>query len=262
MSIEIALDELKQWSNTFYEPIKSLPDKLRRTTTSFYLILRAIDEIEDHETLSVDEKLIIMGDVSRALQSNNKQTINRKLIDILSPYKGVLNSTTVNLPKWIELAPDEIAPRIFDGCSIMAMRMTHWIQNNWDIKNEDDLNEYFFAVAGSPGLVLADITLWYEGKNTNRIDAVGFGNYMQAINILRGRKEDLKRNVDFFPNGWTESDIIKYALIQKKFAENFTNSLESGVIFDSCTLLLNIANYGLTKITEYGRIERDSLRKP
>lgn len=262
MLIEYALNELKQWSETFYEPIKSMPDKLKRTTTGFYLILRAIDEIEDHDSLTVNEKINLLNNISRALQSNNKLTIIKKLDYILGSYKTTLDPTTLKLNIWIELIPDEIAPRIFDGCSVMAIRMSYWVEKNWVILNEDDLNEYFFSVAGSLGLVLADIAIWHDGKNTNRVDAVGFGNYMQAINILRGRTEDLKRNVDFFPKGWSEEDVINYALKQKILAENFTNCLESGSFYDACCKLLKIADYGLSIISQTGKIERDSIKKP
>src|SRR5690625_7995973 len=42
---------LKETSRTFYIPITLLGSTLRKTVGSAYLCMRAIDEIEDHETL-------------------------------------------------------------------------------------------------------------------------------------------------------------------------------------------------------------------
>ena len=46
-----AMDMLKKTSRTFYIPITFLEPKLKKAVASAYLCMRAIDEIEDHETL-------------------------------------------------------------------------------------------------------------------------------------------------------------------------------------------------------------------
>jgi farnesyl-diphosphate farnesyltransferase len=42
---------LEETSRTFYIPIMGLPEQCKEAVASQYLALRAIDEIEDHNTL-------------------------------------------------------------------------------------------------------------------------------------------------------------------------------------------------------------------
>ena len=56
-----ALDMLKKTSRTFYIPITFLEPKLKKAVASAYLCMRAIDEVEDHETLDpkIKQELLI-----------------------------------------------------------------------------------------------------------------------------------------------------------------------------------------------------------
>ena len=49
-----AMDMLKKTSRTFYIPITFLESTLKKAVASAYLCMRAIDEIEDHETLGAE----------------------------------------------------------------------------------------------------------------------------------------------------------------------------------------------------------------
>ena len=57
-------------SRTFFIPISRMPPGLKEATTSAYLCMRAIDEIEDHPTLSNAVKARILQQVSLAFQSH------------------------------------------------------------------------------------------------------------------------------------------------------------------------------------------------
>ena len=46
-----ALNVLEETSRTFYLPIVQLPESLQEAVASGYLLMRAIDEIEDHPEL-------------------------------------------------------------------------------------------------------------------------------------------------------------------------------------------------------------------
>lgn len=262
MTLENALDEIKHWSETFYEPIKIMPERLQMAVVSLYLCLRSVDEIEDSHLLTKEEKENLLWGVSRSLQSSDKEVIKKRLNGFFKGFEDRLEKVTLNFGHWIDLAPDEIAARIFDGTSSMASRMIHWVCNDWKIVELDDLDEYFYAVAGTPGLVLSDIWAWFEGKKTNRVEAVGFGNYMQALNIMRGRVQDMERGIDFFPKNCTMNEIVEYALIQKEHATNYTQSLESGYAYNACTRLLEIADYTLDKFSKNIPVAFDGKFKP
>jgi farnesyl-diphosphate farnesyltransferase len=60
-------------------------------------------------------------------------------------------------------------------------------------------------------LLISDIWGWFDGTPIDRVCAVQFGRGLQSVNILRNRAEDAERGVDFFPSGWTESDMYAYA---------------------------------------------------
>ncbi len=41
---------------------------------------------------------------------------------------------TLRIGEWALLAPDSIAPRVWDATAAMADRMAYWAGNNWDIR--------------------------------------------------------------------------------------------------------------------------------
>jgi farnesyl-diphosphate farnesyltransferase len=93
----------------------------------------------------------------------------------------------------------------------MTDRMAYWVENDWTIQTEADLNSYTFSVAGAVGLLICDIWTWFDGTQVDRLAAIHFGRGLQSVNILRNREEDNQRGVNFFPSGWTEKQMFAYA---------------------------------------------------
>jgi farnesyl-diphosphate farnesyltransferase len=123
----------------------------------------------------------------------------------------------------------------------MADRMAHWAESSWTIQSEMDLDRYTFGVAGSVGLLLSDLWAWYNNTQTNRIQAVGFGRGLQAVNILRNHAEDLTRGVEFFPPDWGIEDMQAYARRNLALADAYTNALPPGPVFEFCIIPLALA---------------------
>jgi farnesyl-diphosphate farnesyltransferase len=147
------------------------------------------------------------------------------LSDCLQDYRDILPEVTLRIGEWAILAPETIAPRIWDATAAMSDRMAYWAESNWKIETEADLDRYTFSVAGAVGLLLSDLWGWYDGTETNRSHAIGFGRGLQAVNIVRNQEEDLRRKVNFFPAGWSSSDMQAYARRQLKMAQLYTNAL-------------------------------------
>ena len=63
-----ATEILKQTSRTFYLSIAQLPPLIREAVMSSYLLLRAIDEIEDHHELDKTTKVRLLCAVSTELR--------------------------------------------------------------------------------------------------------------------------------------------------------------------------------------------------
>lgn len=194
-----ALEILKQNSRTFYIPIACLPGKLQDAVASAYLCMRAIDEIEDSEGLNNQTKAKLLRSISLRLQETVDFTSYTRINSELELYRQVIPEVSLRIGEWAILAPETIAPRIWDATASMADRMAYWAENNWQIETEADLDRYTFSVAGAVGLLLSDLWAWYDGTKTNRAHAIGFGRGLQAVNIVRNHRDDLKRGVDFFP---------------------------------------------------------------
>jgi farnesyl-diphosphate farnesyltransferase len=237
-----ALEILKKTSRTFYIPISGLPPQLLEAVASAYLCMRAIDEIEDHPDLDNPTKAKILRNVSLSLQGLLETATVEDVNPEFSPYEGILDEVSLRLNEWAILAPMSIAPRIWDATAAMADRMAYWAENNWKIVTKTDLDRYTFSVAGAVGLLLSDLWAWYDGTQTNRGYAIGFGRGLQAVNIVRNSSEDLTRGVSFYPVGWTPENMHGYARLNLKLADLYIQSLPDGPALDFCKIPLALAH--------------------
>lgn len=235
-----ALAILEATSRTFYIPISRLPAGLQEAVASAYLCMRAIDEIEDHPTLPNPIKAKLLRQISLDLQSlPNPSALNSWLRD---PSTEVLPEVSLRLEEWVSLAPAAIAGRIWDTTAAMADRMAYWAERNWQVDTEADLDRYTFSVAGAVGLMLSDLWAWYDGTKSDRIQAVGFGRGLQAVNILRNSGEDSTRGVTFYPTGWSHEQMFDYARRNLRLADAYTASLPTGPVLDFCKIPLTLAH--------------------
>jgi farnesyl-diphosphate farnesyltransferase len=186
---------LKETSRTFYIPVSRLPAKLQETVAAAYLCMRAIDEIEDHDGLDNADKALLLRNVGLIMQSQ----------------------TTVNDHILFEL---QAAFKPFE-----ADRMAQWVERNWEVRTESDLDAYTYSVAGAVGLLLCDIWAWFDGSQIDRNAAIHFGRGLQAVNILRNRDDDLQRQVDYYPNGWTRDQMFSYARRNLKLAHEGVHAM-------------------------------------
>jgi farnesyl-diphosphate farnesyltransferase len=235
------LDTLKETSRTFHIPISRLPSGLKEAVASAYLCMRAIDDIEDHADLSREIKVNLLQSISLNLQASDQQINPGDFANTFS-YPAALPEVSLRIGEWAALAPASIAPRIWDATAAMSDRMAYWASNNWAIHSEADLNRYTFSVAGAVGLLLSDLWAWYDGTQTNRTEAIGFGRGLQAVNILRNHDDDLARGVEFFPDHWSKNDLQAYARRNLALADAYTRSLPKGPALDFCKIPLTLAH--------------------
>lgn len=237
-----ALQILKDTSRTFYIPISILPSGLQEAVASAYLCMRAIDQIEDDPDLDNKTKKHLLQNISLTLQAG----VDGFPLDAFSVgfkgYESSLQEVSLRIREWSILAPESIAPRIWDATAAMADRMAYWADRNWKIETEADLDRYTFGVAGAVGLLLSDLWNWYDGTQSNRTQAIAFGRGLQAVNILRNNSEDLTRGVNFFPMGWNNENLQDYARRHLILADAYTNSLPDGPALQFCQIPLALAH--------------------
>lgn len=221
------LDVLKQTSRTFYIPISLLPSGLQEAVGSAYLCMRAIDEIEDHPQLDAESKVKLLRGISALFQAQTSVAsfAHDDFAALFARSPVPLPRVTRELSIWSCQAPEPIAPRVWDAAAAMADRMAYWVEVNWNIRTEADLDHYTFSVAGAVGLLICDIGAWMDGHQLHRLHALDFGRGLQAVNILRNRAVDIVRGVDFYPSGWTDAEMQAYARRNLERAAAYAESL-------------------------------------
>lgn len=228
-----AAEVLKDTSRTFYLSIVRLPPNIREAVMASYLSMRAIDEIEDHERLEKATKIRLLEGISKGFQETFPLPA-RRFDSALAEYRDDLPEVTQRLDEWASLPPGHIAPRIHEAVALMARRMAYWVKRDWRIETRRDLDRYTFSVAGAVGVLLSDLWAWYDGTQSRRRDAVGYGRGLQAVNILRNRLEDLARGVDFFPDGWTDEEFWSYARASLARGDAYVNAFPPGAAQEFC----------------------------
>jgi farnesyl-diphosphate farnesyltransferase len=249
---------LKATSRTFYIPISRLPSGgLQEAVASAYLCLRAIDEVEDHASLPNQDKAQLLRSISCILQTHFSP---EDFASAMHLHREVLPEVTLRIADWALLAPAPIAPRVWEATATMADRMAHWADTSWRIGPEADLDRYTFGVAGSVGLLLSDLWAWYDGTSTNRIESVGFGRGLQAVNIVRNHTDDLARGVEFYPQGWGDEDMHLYARRNLALADAYTAALPAGPVREFCAIPLALAHATLAAMANgHAKLSRGAV---
>jgi len=238
------VDSLQSNSRTFLLPILKLEGDLQTAVASAYLSFRAIDEIEDHPELSIDTKehlLLEIGSILTGSCEHHRSRIGK----VLEAHREELPPVTLRLCDWLDLPPDEIAPRIADAVSTMSVRMGQWSRKRWNISTRFELDQYTFAVAGAVGITLADLFDWYADAKSSHTLAVQFGRGLQAVNMILNRKVDIEQGRDFFPNGWGFEEMDQYAHRCLQDGEAYMDSISDPVIQDAFRIPLHLATRSL-----------------
>lgn len=249
-----AMEMLLETSRTFYIPISYLASGMQEAVASAYLCMRAIDEIEDHPKLAADNKIHLLVSISKLLklQLQHDELIQEDVIqNLFDPFKQDLPDVTLQLLDWIKLCPETIRKRVLASTAEMAGGMAKWVDRNWLVNNEEDLDEYTYYVAGLVGVMLSDIWKWHEGLETDRALAIAFGRGLQAVNIVRNQDEDQQeRGVSFFPPNWRQPEMIAYARRNITLADQYLKSISdaSDTIQDFCNIPLTLAKATLDAI--------------
>ncbi|MNI21458.1 Squalene/phytoene synthase [compost metagenome] len=254
-----AMTMLKKTSRTFYIPITYLDPGIKEAVTSAYLCMRAIDEIEDHEEISEKLKSELLFGIHETFQSPNMIEETQKL---LAPHQAILPAVTMQIDEWALLCPASGAPIVNKYISKMALQMSEWVQNGWHIHTEEDLDRYTYSVAGMVGEMLSELWLWHDGTQSDLTKAVAFGRGLQAVNILRNRTEDLKRGVDFYPDGWDFKEMYAYTRRNLEIGDSYVADLSDGPALRFCKIPLALAHATVNLLAKGGnKLTRDAVLK-
>lgn len=238
-----AMRVLKETSRTFYIPITFLKADLKYSVASAYLILRAIDEIEDHKNLSNETKFDLLMQLSELFK---RPFSEEEYANILSPIKEQLPEVSIRLHEWVKACPEGSRTFMMETASEMTFGMAKWAKENWQVHTKEDLDDYTYYVAGSVGVYLSKLWEWSYGQEPNEELAIGFGRGLQAVNILRNQKEDIdERGVSFVPDGWSRDQLFAYAEENLTQADAYIATLNERSTILFCRLPLAFAHKSL-----------------
>jgi len=220
-----ALTMVRAYSTTWYEPIMKMPPRLNEACTGTYLMLRAIDEVEDHPVLPPAQRAALLRQISIALQT---QRGSDHFDALMAEQRELLPDVTRGLARWAALIPQDIAARVYEAIAAMADRMAEWVLRDFRITSRLDLDRYTYAVGGASVLVFSDLSCWYDGAASHRSHGIALGRFLQAVNILVDRDEDAERGVDFLPTGWRLPQMFGYVHDQEGEAAAYVDALAPG----------------------------------
>jgi farnesyl-diphosphate farnesyltransferase len=198
-------------SRTFALTIPQLPDKLRLQVGNAYLLCRITDTIEDEASLTIEQKenyanefiRVVKGDVSadhfattfcQGITDSTPEA-ERDLIRNTGRVVRLTHSFTLSQRRAIERCVDEMATGM-----IRFQRK----QSLSGLRDNKELNEYCYFVAGVVGVMLTELFCNYSqsmAKNREQMLnlAVSFGQGLQMTNILKDIWEDQQRGACWLP---------------------------------------------------------------
>ena len=194
---------LKKVSRSFALVIQTLPNDLRISVCIFYLVLRALDTIEDDVTSLKEkkkQKIKLCKSFAQVLQlktwsldnigEGDEKVLLQEFTNVLTVYHG--------LPK-----EDQVV--ISDICQQMGNGMAEFLQKDIRIGTAtlSDYNLYCHYVAGLVGQGLTRLFVAH-GKEDKQLlnmmkEADEMGKFLQKTNIIRDYLEDLSEGRTFWP---------------------------------------------------------------
>lgn len=191
-NISFCFNILEKVSRSFNLLTNKVPNQCSLELCILYLMLRALDTIEDSPLFKQKEKKLFLKNFYNGFTNLNID--DKKYGELLKNYDKIGN-IFYKLP----LNSQKIIKR---SVKKMGKGMNKFI--NKDINTYDDYNKYCSYVAGDVGVTLTKLVFnFYENKqNCNRKIkklANNAGKFLQKINIIRDFKEDLDENIIWYP---------------------------------------------------------------
>ena len=229
---ELLTSLLKQVSRSFYLTLRALPRAIRRQIGLAYLLARTTDTIADTEIIPVAQRLEalqrlcerILGTSNNALGFGElakqqglpaERVLLERVEESLELLSG-LSETDLKLVREVLntiTSGQELDLRRFDGASE---------KNIIALKNDSELDDYTYRVAGCVGLFWTNICrahLFPDAQFHNETqwhhEALCFGKGLQLVNILRDVPEDLRHGRCYLPldqlskTGLSPADLLK-----------------------------------------------------
>nr|XP_046228902.1 squalene synthase isoform X1 [Scatophagus argus] len=192
---------LNQTSRSFAAVIQALDGDLRHAVCIFYLVLRALDTVEDDMSIPLDKKVPMLNDFHTYLYQDKWCFTESREKD-----RQVLEDFPTISLEFRNLA-QEYRDVISDICHRMGVGMAEYLEKKVGSMKEWDL--YCHYVAGLVGVGLSRLFSASKledpevGRDTELANSMGL--FLQKTNIIRDYLEDTQEGRAFWPKeAWSQ----------------------------------------------------------
>ncbi|KAJ7341325.1 hypothetical protein JRQ81_005286 [Phrynocephalus forsythii] len=244
-SLRRCYEYLNQTSRSFAAVIQALDGELRHAVCIFYLVLRALDTVEDDMTINLETKIPILHNFHAYLYQPDWRFMDSKEKDkqVLEDFPTI----SLEFRNLAKVYRDVIA----DVCHKMGLGMVEFLEKK--VESEKEWDTYCHYVAGLVGIGLSRLFAASKledpvvGQDTALANSMGL--FLQKTNIIRDYLEDQLEGREFWPREvWSKyvkkmSDLAKPENIDKAVQcmnELITNALHH--VPDVLTYLSRLKN--------------------
>ncbi|XVE48972.1 hypothetical protein DITRI_Ditri01bG0044800 [Diplodiscus trichospermus] len=175
---------LHKVSRSFALVIQQLDTKLRNAVCIFYLVLRALDTVEDDTSIATDVKVPILKDFYLHIYNRDWHfACGTKNYKVLMDQFHLVSTAFLELEKGYQEAIEDITKRMGAGMAKFICK---------EVETVGDYDEYCHYVAGLVGLGLSKL-FHAHGSEELASDSLSnsMGLFLQKTNIIRDYLEDI-----------------------------------------------------------------------
>ena len=194
---EFCYATLTKVSRSFAVVIQQLPEELKEPVCIFYLVLRALDSIEDDTSTDPELRKKLLSEFYINLDNEHWNLSN---VGDKADYRLLLENFEKVIHQYQKL--DEKYRRVISEITRqMGQGMTEYLDE--EIIRTEDYDQYCYYVAGLVGIGLTNLFV-LSGlqdaslKNDTR-RSISMGLFLQKTNIIRDYLEDLQEQRTFWP---------------------------------------------------------------
>ncbi|XP_058020819.1 squalene synthase isoform X1 [Ahaetulla prasina] len=244
-SLRVCYKYLNQTSRSFAAVIQALDGELRHAVCIFYLVLRALDTVEDDMTISLEAKVPMLHNFHSYLYQPDWKFMDSREKDrqVLEDFPTI----SLEFRNLAKVYQDVIA----DICHKMGLGMAEFLEKK--VNSNKEWDKYCHYAAGLVGIGLSRLFSASEledpviGHDVELANSMGL--FLQKTNIIRDYLEDQLEGREFWPKEvWSKyvkklSDLAKPENIDKAVQclnELITNALHH--VPDVLTYLSRLKN--------------------
>lgn len=279
------IDRLLQGnSRTFALAIPLLAVQRRRQIGLSYLLFRIVDSIEDAADADVPVKCELLSALRRRFRTtevevlhslptgNPDDSLSADPIQLAGLWPdnsptGELMLAFPRLAKIFDSLPTSVLQVVGKALTSTISGMqgfieaSHGMPYQIQVQSLDDLRQYCYVVAGIVGEMLTDIFVCHHSCEPTvhqdlRQLSVGFGEFLQLVNILKDSVVDAAGGRLFIPSETSRESVYELAMAGRQDAQIYISTLASNGfpkdIIHFCRFIFMLAESSLQRLRNRG----------